>query len=215
LKIKNIIFDFDGTLFDSRPEIINTIKKAFETNCLDYDPGALEKLRIGPPLRDILAELAGKANAGQLDKLIASFRLIYDNSAFDATLPYPGCMETLDKLLKKNINLFIATNKPGLCTGRIIEKHGLRHYFKEIVNIDSIAERRLSKYEMLELLIDRFDMVRAETLMIGDTARDIEAACKSGIKSSIAAYGYGDLDVSVKQKALFVMHKFCDILEFL
>ena len=215
MKIRNIIFDFDGTLFDSRPEIINTIKKTFEENHLDHDPETVENLHIGPPLKDILAELQGNNDAEQLNNLIKSFRRIYDNSEYEDTLPYPGCIETLKKLHGKGINLFIATNKPRLCTGRIIEKYGLRRYFTEIINIDSSEGQRLSKYEMLESLITGFKLSKSETLMVGDTVSDIEAAHKSGIKSSMATYGYGSLDASLKKKAWFVMHRFCDILNFL
>lgn len=215
MKIKNIIFDFDGTLFDSRPEIINTIKKAFEDNNLEYDTAAVENLRIGPPLKAILTELYGNGDTGQIDSLIKSFRRIYDNSEFDDTLPYPGCIETLKTLHEKGINLFIATNKPSLCTGRIIEKYGLRSCFTGIINIDSIDGQRLSKHEMLESLINGFELLRDETLMAGDTVPDIEAAAESGVGSVMAAYGYGSLDASVKRKSLFVMHKFCDILKFL
>jgi len=105
----NLIFDLDGTLFDSAPEILLCFKKALELNNIDIKDD-LNKSIIGPPIRETLKNLVQKKDIVKIDKIIENFIELYDSDYCYKTKLYRGVQETL-KILEKKKNLMLITNK--------------------------------------------------------------------------------------------------------
>jgi phosphoglycolate phosphatase len=105
----HIIFDLDGTLIDSRQEIINTYKKVIAEiepeNEVDFD-----SINYGATLPSILKAIYG-ANRDAILKATLKFSEIYDRSLFEETLLYPSVNDVIEKLFHKKNILHIATNK--------------------------------------------------------------------------------------------------------
>ena len=98
----NLIFDLDGTLFDSAPEILLCLKKALQHNDIDIKE-KLNKSIIGPPLKETLKNLIQKKDNAKIDKIIESFIELYDSDYCYKTKLYKGVQETLEILVKKKI----------------------------------------------------------------------------------------------------------------
>ncbi|MFH1878172.1 MAG: HAD family hydrolase [Candidatus Omnitrophota bacterium] len=186
----NVIFDFDGTLFDTAGDIRAAFKKAC-ASCGCKIALKLHDIPIGPPLTEIISIVAPGADIKQRDKIIKEFKRIYDSSSYPHTKPYTGVPELLEILRDSKKKIFVATNKRSLPTKKIIRNHGYK-YFRDIVTIDSLREAKYSKAQMIKHLIDKWGMKKNKTLMVGDAESDIIAARTNKILSCVVLYGYGD-----------------------
>lgn len=186
----HLIWDLDGTLVNSEPEILTTIQKALATIGLSVE-AAKTPLRIGPPLpimlrtsfdKDILSDC-------QLDEVIKAFRQIYDASDFEETCPFDG----IDELIHStNYIHYVITNKPFLATSRIIEKKGWKNSIVEILTPDALVEkfgRSLTKAELFQYFHSSNPDVCA--VGIGDMEKDAECAKAIGIPAIGVLWGTG------------------------
>lgn len=190
-KLQHIIFDFDGTIVDSQTDIKNTLSSSI----LKIKGVEIErsKIKIGPPLEEIVRMLIPVAAPQELEEIIRVFRSDYHNCGFNKTFCYEGMFELLNNLQKQNKQLYIATNKPGYLTIQIIEKLQIK-LFDDICTIDSLSGQTLSKKEMIALLIERNQLDKALTVHIGDSYNDVTSAQENGILSIGVGYGYETME---------------------
>ena len=171
-----VFYDLDGTLLNSKREIVYTIQKALEENGFSL-ADAVAPIRIGPPLRQILLNSypEGFFRPEDLDKINASLRRIYDSSDYHMTNPYPG------------VESYVLTNKPHSATDRIIEMKGWIPFFKGIYVPDS------AKGENKELVLKSFkERFPAEKIvMVGDTLNDTGSAYGAGVFGIGVLWGEG------------------------
>ena len=115
----HLLWDMDGTLVDSEPEILATIEKSLATVGVKMEE-AEAPLRIGPPVKVIIRNSFSEEvlSDSQLDEAVKAFRKIYDTSDYENTLPFEG----IDELMHdSNYVHHVITNKPDLATNRILE----------------------------------------------------------------------------------------------
>ena len=198
--IQNIIFDFDGTLGDSSEDIIDSLYLAFDAVSVSL-PESVSFLptHIGPPIRDIILSLMPELDAKSVNKIAKQFRHIYDNGTFEKTQLYNGVKRILHKFREKNIQLFIATNKPAGPTRNILAKFDI-NCFVEIATPDVVEGSLLSKYNMISYLITKWELNTAKTIMVGDSPDDVIAAHKNKILPIAVSYGYSNRDQLEKSK---------------
>lgn len=212
--MKNIIFDFDGTIVDTSEGIVKSIHYAFERLNIHKITDQEIRAIIGPPLRDML-ELLLKT---QDEELIASgirfFRERYGNEGLRELELYKGVRETLQILYKNNFNLFIVTSKPYIFVLHILQELGIRHYFKDISGV-KMNGKDLDKITRLGQIISKYDLLNKQTIMIGDSCEDIIAAKLNHIRSLGVEYGYGKKEDLLKQGAYKTVKCFQDIVTIL
>ena len=191
-----IIFDLDGTLVDSAPEILAAMENAWR----QVVPGAVfprERFRIGPPLVDAIAALAPTMDMPGRDALALAFRAAYDASDFSATLPYPGIIDVLDALRASGAELGIATNKRLVPTTAILARH-FPERFPRVACIDGVSPddgtRPGSKAGMLSWLTRSASAAHVPAVMVGDAARGVAAARAAGVRVIAVTWGYEDED---------------------
>lgn len=186
----NVIFDLDGTLVDSLPGIAFSVDTALRSCGL---PPARRDLApvMGPQVRDILRTVSGVDAPDLLDRMERSFRASYDAEGWRGTVSLPGVPEMLWRLMIGGMELWVATNKPALPTGRILRELNLLGFFREVVCRDSRTPAFASKSEVLVDLVARHGMDPAECLMVGDTAEDWRAAEEAGIACALVGWGNG------------------------
>lgn len=190
MNIDTVIFDLDGTLIDSAPSILASMKAAFDT--VGHPPcRAFEPQLIGPPLRETLATLAGTENPALLDALSAAFMAHYDHVGYRAAEPYAGASELLEALCGQGFRLWIATNKRSHPTRLILEHLGWQHHFTGVVSPDTFTPATRSKTEMLGQILARHPLDQRRTLYVGDRQEDLAAAQAHGIQFAYASWGYG------------------------
>jgi len=196
-KFDNFIFDFDGTLVDTQIDIKESLKKAiYSAKGTTID---ISSIRIGPPLEEMIRSLLTIVSDNEIKEIVNSFRAIYSDCGFINTFCYLDIEKLLFELKKKGKQVFVATNKPGYLTKKIINKLNI-HYFDDIATIDSVEGSSLSKKEMISLLIEKHSLIRSFTLMIGDTASDINAAHNNGVFSVGVGYGYERKEDLIKSR---------------
>lgn len=213
-EIKNIIFDLDGTLVDSAPDIFDSIKKALISCGVDEKTINMDDVVIGPPILDIMKKMMA-CSTEKAEKAVLKFRSVYDQSNFEKTTLYPGVREVLQLLKNNNFNLFVATNKPEFSSKKILRLKNIEYFFTDTVHIDSITGKKLSKTAMIKHIIDLNKLKPDQTIMVGDTASDINSAHSVGIQSVALLYGYGDKSEILKCNPVFTFSKINDILHCL
>lgn len=191
MKVRDLIFDLDGTLVDSAAGIQWSVEQALEDCGFPLLAEPIAPL-LGPPIREILAHVSGAADA-ELNKLERAFRVSYDNEGWSMTRCFPGTTAALDTLEENGFGLWLVTNKPGVATGRILSALGIAGYFRETLCRDSAFPAYRSKAEMLADLVHRRGLKPAQCLMIGETTEDANAAAAAGMRCRLVRYGIANV----------------------
>lgn len=186
----HILFDFDGTLVDSAPAILNCFERVLQAHGLDACRG-IDASLIGPPLRQTLETLSGQSDPAVLDALGASFKDIYDTEACLHTPAYAACQDVLEQLRALGFTLAIATNKRLLPTRRIIAALGWEALFAKVFASDSQPQRYTDKSGMIAALLHDFEIAPEAALYVGDTEADGRAAAANDVAFWPVAWGYG------------------------
>ena len=210
--IKNILFDFDGTLVDSLPGIEMSVKEAISSVMPGRKIGSLRAF-IGPPVEAVFSQVLGKINEESMAKLIAKFRESYDILGLKKTSAYCGVKKTLELLKEKGIRCFIVTNKPTYPTTCILENLALDDLFEDVVSRDSFNPPLTSKLEVSTSLMNKHRLASENTLFVGDSIDDAKSAKKLGLQFIAVDYGYGMVNKSNSE--LCSIERFSQILSFL
>ena len=170
-----ILFDLDGTLTDSAPGILNSVRYACRKLGLPI-PGE-ETLRrfLGPPL-------------------IASFREYFPTKGLFENEVYPGIPALLADIKSAGKTVIIATSKPEAYARRILEHFGLAQYCDFICGA-TLDETRTDKAEVIAYALETAGITgRDGAVMVGDREHDVLGAKKNGMPCIGAVYGYGSAE---------------------
>jgi phosphoglycolate phosphatase len=190
MKFTNIIFDFDGTLVDTRPGII----KAFQTMMVDMGFEMVNKRVIGEligiPLSQFVEALLKTKDTEIIKKGSELFKKYYDREFFSDNFLYPGIPELLETIHKNFGNSFVVSNKIDVFLNKILEQHDIKKYFKFIKGTDGTG-RGSQKSDYIKRLIEENRLDRDTTVIIGDRKDDIVAGKDNLIHTIGITYGYG------------------------
>jgi 2-phosphoglycolate phosphatase len=188
-----IVFDLDGTLLHTEPDIRLATNQAL----LDCGFQTLPPEQVIPnlygTLPDILASVMVlvQAPAVAADDLQQAYLTHYARQAHDHSFPYPNVLKLLEQLLAEGRKLAVCTNKIEISAQQALERHGMSAYFQVITGGDTT---RHPKPHALPLLttIDALQVAASECLLIGDTHVDALCASHCGIPFVFHCGGYGD-----------------------
>ncbi len=186
-----IIFDLDGTLVDSAEDL----RAALNNLMSDLGLRPIEANEIKGMIGDGVPKLveralvAAKGDPEQRDFLLPRFLAIYQANPADLTRCYPGVLETLDALRRKDFRLAVVTNKPVLATKKILEAMSLAEFFPVVVGGDSMEKRKPDPAPLLEAA-RQLKIDASQILMVGDNIHDVEAAHAAGMRCVAVSYGY-------------------------
>ena len=192
IKYTTILFDFDGTLLESGPCILSSMRATFEqmgfTDIAGLSDEALRPM-IGPPLRVGFGEILG-IPPEQVEEAVGIYRRISSSEASMRLLrAYPGIPVLLKALRDLGAKTGIATAKRY----DISRKHLKLAEIEEL--IDYVGATRTDKAcDKAQLILEAMEALGADpahTIMVGDRFYDIEAAKRAGIPSVGVLYGYG------------------------
>ena len=189
-----VMFDLDGTLVDSVPDLAAAIDK---TLLLLGQPAAgIEQVRdwVGNGARVLVRRaLAGglaheHIDEGRAEQALELFMQHYAES-HALTQVYPGVQATLDWLREQQVELAIVTNKPERFVAPLLDEKGLGGYFRWIVGGDTLPQQKPDPAALLHVLkLARVDA--AQALFVGDSRNDVLAAKAAGVPCVALSYGY-------------------------
>ena len=207
----HIIFDLDGTIIDSKKEILETYQIVFNEIKPEHAP-SLERLNYGATIHDVLKSVYGN-DFVSIQKAKAHFSFIYDHSNFMKTNLYERVEETLIYLKKMNCQLYIATNKRFVPTSRILLKKNLAHYFSDVMANEIQPNVTMTKQKMILNLMVKHTF--SDGFMVGDSLSDIVAGNDQKLKTIAVTYGYENSDIFVAQNPTFIINSFEEIIKVL
>src|SRR4051794_24449329 len=108
--IKNVLFDLDGTLTDSKEGIVRSLQYAFEQLGLECPPPAELHAHIGPPVRNALCAMLKTEDACLIEEALRLYRVRFSETGLYENEVYAGVPEMLDSLRSSNRRLFVATS---------------------------------------------------------------------------------------------------------
>ncbi|MDH4395340.1 MAG: phosphoglycolate phosphatase [Limnobacter sp.] len=194
--LKAIFFDLDGTLLHTVPDLaaaVNAMLKDLGRNPLSEEVVATY---VGKGADNLInRSLTGQADGIADSELFAQAKTIWEahyhriNGQF-AKL-YPGVVEGLDLLASHGIQLGVVTNKPEAFTLPLLERTGLKALFKVIVGGDTCERKKPDAMPLLHAC-KVLGVEPAQTLMIGDSLNDAQAAAAAGIPCWLLPYGYNE-----------------------
>jgi phosphoglycolate phosphatase len=196
MKTTHLILDFDGTLIDSSPAILDTLAAVLRASGIK-PVRPVEIDIIGPPLLSTLQTLTGLADRTKLEALATDFRRRYDSEGIYSTAAYPGVADALRNVVASGGRLSLATNKRLKPTRLLLEHFGWLPWFDAVYCVDSRTPPFAHKGEMLLALLDDRDLVASQCVYVGDTNHDAVAAAHAGLRFVAVGWGYGVGDQAV------------------
>ena len=213
MSVESILFDLDGTLVDTSPGVGRALREAIVAVMPGRETSILNvRSLIGPPIRDMLKKALPGIDSTMLNELERRFRQSYDSIGWQECNAYDGVAETLAHLAVLKVKCFVVTNKRNIPAIRILDRLKLCAYFGEIVSWDSGVPPFASKGDMACYIIQKHRLDSEETLLVGDSSDDAQAAHTCGAKFAAVAYGYGDVLARQECRKDFILYKFTDLL---
>ena len=188
--LTHILLDLDGTLVDSAPGILGSLRLAFDEVGADYDPSVLDERLLGPPLRDSLPPIVGAGTAAAVMPVYP--RIYSEEGGLDASTPYPGTGELLRALSGAGVTMALATSKAEVSARKILAAQGWTDLFAAIVGDTRDALRPTKAAVVGEALRLLGHPRGADTpVMVGDRSHDVVGARAHGLDCHGAGWGYG------------------------
>lgn len=185
-----ILFDLDGTLTESGPGIISSVRYALATMGMPaLDDTELRRF-IGPPLLDSFRDVCG-FDPQEVVVAIAAYREYYATDGQYENAVYEGIPELLSGLRDAGRTLAVATSKAEVFAASILDHFELTGFFATIVGSE-LDGRRTGKADIITEALARLDRPAPGAVMIGDRSHDMRGAVTVGVGSIGVLWGYGD-----------------------
>ena len=187
-----IIFDLDGTLIDSKLDLVNSVNAMLRATHREEMPVEVVAGYIGHGAPRLIASVLGAASADhERATALNIFLEHYEKHSLDATRAYPGVEEAL--VLLKGNPMAVLTNKPTGASLQILEGLGLAKYFQRIYGGDSF-EKKKPDPSGAQFILRELGAVPEESAMVGDSDVDVQTARNAGMRAVSVQYGFGKYD---------------------
>ncbi len=184
-----VLFDLDGTLTDSRPGIVRSMRFALDGLGRPCPPDDVLASFIGPPLRGTFGALLDTSSPDLIEKAMRLYRERFAVTGLYENEVYAGVPAMLSGARKLG-TAFVATSKPAMYAERIVRHFGLGPHFARVYGCD-LSGRFEDKTELLAHVLAVEGVAAARAVMVGDRAADIIAARVNGLASIGVLWGYG------------------------
>lgn len=188
-RVRALLFDLDGTLIDSKKDLILSVNAALREMCRAELPEERIAGYIGAGAPQLVARALGEGASEEERKRGLEFFLgYYEDHKMDHTRAYPGVAEALEEL--RPYPMAILTNKPHKISRRILEEMGLAGYFRTIVGGNSFETKKPDPLGARAILRE-FGAAPEEALLVGDSEVDVQTARNAGMVAAAVNYGFG------------------------
>lgn len=212
--MKNILFDLDGTISNSKEGITKCVQYALQS--FDIYEENLSKLEsfIGPPLVDSFMKYYNFSET-KAKEATKKYRQRYSEIGVHEAEIYPNVEECLIELKNRNFFIGLASSKPEDFCKTVLEDFNIIQYFDDIVGA-TLDGKISSKKDVLEEVFSRNNNLKKEdSLLIGDTVYDILGAKYIGIPCIGVSYGFGKVEEMKKAGATTIIDDIPELVDLL
>lgn len=194
-----LVFDLDGTLIDTAPDLIDTLNFVFAREGLPAVPYATARKLIGGGARAMIArgiEAEGRVlNPLQVERLFDDFIAHYAEHLADRSRPFPGLIEALDKLAMRGHRFAVCTNKLEGLSVLLLRQLDLIDRFAVICGQDTFGVQKPDP-DVLHRTIAAAGGTSDRAIMIGDSETDIRTAKAAGVPVVAVDFGYTEIPIA-------------------
>jgi phosphoglycolate phosphatase len=185
-----LIFDLDGTLIDSKLDLVHSVNAARALMKLGPISEELVSSYVGNGAPILMRRALGpEASEADVARALEYFLSYYRAHMLDHTRLYPGVREALDRLLEAGAKMAVLTNKPVRFSRSIVEGLGLARHFFQVYGGNSF-DRKKPDPVGIEALLGESGAPRERTIMVGDSSVDIRTARNAGVTACGVSYGF-------------------------
>jgi phosphoglycolate phosphatase len=193
-----VVFDLDGTLVDTAPDLIETLNVVFTRDGLPpLDYAAARNMIGGGARRMIESALKFEGRvlaAGAVDRMFADFIAYYAAHIADRSQPFPGLDAALDRLAERGCRFAVCTNKLEGLSRLLLEALGLTPRFAAICGQDTFGMQKPDP-EILRRTIQAAGGALQRAVMVGDSGTDIATARAAGVPVVAVDFGYSEAPI--------------------
>jgi phosphoglycolate phosphatase len=197
-----IVFDLDGTLVDTAPDLIDTLNFTLTHESLPTVPFETARPLIGGGARGLieraLATEGRTCSKAEVDRLYTTFVAHYADHIADRSRPFPHIEAVLDGLAETGHRLAVCTNKLEWLSVRLLNELKLARHFAAICGQDTFGMQKPDP-EILRRTIARAGGVPAQAIMVGDSGTDVRTARAAKVPVIAVDFGYTDVPVAELQ----------------
>ena len=194
-----VVFDLDGTLIDTAPDLIETLNFTLAQNGLPTVPFDTARPLIGGGARGMIERalaMEGRASAvTDVDRLYGPFVAHYAEHIADRSRPFPGAEQALDRLAAAGHRLAVCTNKLEWLSKRLLDMLKLSDRFAAICGQDTFGVQKPDP-QMFRATVTRAGGEPARAIMVGDSITDIRTARAAKVPIVGVDFGYTDVPIT-------------------
>jgi phosphoglycolate phosphatase len=193
-----VVFDLDGTLADSAPDIATALNTALAASSLTAFALEDVKRMVGGGARRLVERALSTTMAepapALVETVLAAFGTAYGAAPCRETVLFPGAREALVELAAQGFRLGVCTNKPERVTDAVLEGLGVQDMFGKVVGGSSRLALKPAP-DMLREVMSGLGVAAEEAVMVGDSSADVGAARAAGLRCILMGHGYSTTPV--------------------
>lgn len=210
-----ILLDYDGTLAETQPAILRSLKEAFEAS--GYDSPAPDTLKAelskGGTLQTLFQAIVPDSEDEDAGAFVRHYRASYPRADQAETVLFDGVKPVLEALKGKGATLVVLSNKHAPTVHKSIERFGLSRWFSGVIGSEPQYPHKPDPRVMTDRVRPLFpEADSAEFLMVGDTLADLTFARNTGIASCWASYGHGAAQPCIDLRPDYRIDRVADLL---
>ena len=204
-----LVFDLDGTLVDTAPDLIDALNFVLEREGLPAVPLQAARTMIGAGARKLIErglELEGRAaSTVDINRMTADFIEYYAAHIADGSRPFDGLEIALDELSARGFRFAVCTNKLEWLSKRLLDELGLSTRFAAICGADTFGVAKPDP-AILQQTVSRAAGKISSTIMVGDAGTDIGVARRAGVPVIGVSFGYTDVPIAELKPDRLIHH---------
>jgi phosphoglycolate phosphatase len=208
---KLAIFDFDGTLVDSAPGIVDVMRDVVEEYQLNEEILDEWQNLVGVPLMRQMEIIFPDKTEEYWLEVATRYRAIYDTQAIEICPLFPFLIDMLKSLKNEDVKITIASSKRRHLISTVLDHHNLSHYFNLIVGAQDVANHKPHPESVLQTL-EKLNMAAEEAVVIGDSSYDLDMARNAGVDAIGVTTGIHTADILARSEPKHIVAGLDEVL---
>ena len=188
---KAVVFDLDGTLLDTLPDIVDSVNYTLEK--FGAPSRTTKEIRsfIGNGAKNLIKKSFGNLTEEQLNERLSYYNDLYTNSGSPKTKVFDGVGEVLKTLKMRGYKIAILTNKPQITTDDVYKTYLNEYNFDKVIGQRDGVKIKPDPTVLLSML-EEMGVEKSNAYFVGDGDADVKVALNAGVESVSALWGYRD-----------------------